>query len=629
MPNGIFNAIKGAIMRIPISTKLIAVTVSVLIAVAAPITYFSLQKMEDQLEATIRDSNESLAVTKMAEMEKFIAALIESSTNFGQTMYQNSISNEPNWTDFEKRISIYKPLISIELYKIEGGTAKSISLKTKKEFLTQFGYNEEFILNQRKVQNFPIEKVIQGQIEFQNASTPNEKFGVITMGLPLIKNEQGLTSYLILVDYDLNHFVQPFKSSGLQEFLMIDRSGVIIGHKSEELVMNKTKLDWPFLEKVMRPDGVPRLQSKFEKLNKQNINETYYGTAVKTSYGPTVIATVSRAANIEIPILSLRNKSIFTAGTVISIAIMLVFIFSISLTSPIETLASLIGFVSKGRFDIKATTQVKQWMKDEVGELAIAFDNMTLGLQERDKVKSLFSKFHGSSVAEEMMNRDQVMGGQNKEVVVFFSDIRGFTAFSEKRAPEEVVEMLNEYFGVMVKVINKNGGIVDKFIGDAIMAIWGAPKSSDQDPFNAVKACLEMRVALDELNQKRLARGQNAIQIGMGLHAGRAISGTIGSDERMEYTVIGNTINTGSRIEASTKAFGTDLLISDDVLKLVGEKFIVDKAGEAEVKGRSEPLKLFKVRGYKNESGEDVLIKTPYSDYEAEGADKVKIKASH
>lgn len=237
----------------------------------------------------------------------------------------------------------------------------------------------------------------------------------------------------------------------------------------------------------------------------------------------------------------------------------------------------------------------------------------------------MFSKFHGSSVTDDLISKDIGLGGQDKEVVVFFSDIRGFTAFSEHRTPEEVVAMLNEYFGVMVSIINRNGGVVDKFIGDAIMAIWGAPKGSDKDAFNAVKACLEMRKALEGLNAARRARNEPAIAIGMGLHAGRAISGTIGSDERMEFTVIGNTVNTASRIEASTKAFGTDLLITDDVLSRVGESYVIDYAGAAEVKGRSDAIKMYKVKGYRAENGEETIIKTEWSEYEAEKADKVKI----
>ena len=176
----------------------------------------------------------------------------------------------------------------------------------------------------------------------------------------------------------------------------------------------------------------------------------------------------------------------------------------------------------------------------------------------------------------------------------------------------------------MVGIINANGGVVDKFIGDAIMAVWGAPNTSERDSQNAVKAALQMRTALAELNEKRAGRGKVPIKIGMGLHRGEAISGTIGSSERMEYTVIGDTVNQASRIESSTKAFGTDLLLSEDMAGFVQEEFLVEVAGSVEVKGKSEPLKLFKVRGFFDENKQPIVVQTEFSDYEAGDADKVE-----
>jgi adenylate cyclase len=235
------------------------------------------------------------------------------------------------------------------------------------------------------------------------------------------------------------------------------------------------------------------------------------------------------------------------------------------------------------------------------------------------------NKFHGSTVADELLKGDLNLGGSNKEVTIFFSDIRSFTKYSESRTPEQVIEMLNEYFGIMEGIITEHNGVVDKYIGDAIMAVWGAPNPSENSDEDAVRACVEMRKGLNLLNQTRIARGEEAIMIGMGLHTGRAISGTIGSENRMEFTVIGDAVNMASRIESSTKAFGADLLISDVIYDKIKDKFIIDYAGSAEVKGKSEPLKMYKVRGYVDENGEQVLVQTPYSDYEAGDADKVKV----
>lgn len=348
----------------------------------------------------------------------------------------------------------------------------------------------------------------------------------------------------------------------------------------------------------------------------------YWGTYARSALNTYVISIVSEDV-VLMPARKVKHMALYFLGVLISLSFLGVFIFSMSITNPIEKLASLIKVVAKGNFSVSARRLIRS--KDEVGDLAKAFDNMTEGLKERDKVKTLFSKFHGSSIAEDLMNKKIGIGGSNKEVTIFFSDIRGFTSFSETRSPEEVVSMLNEYFAIMVRIIQQNHGIVDKFIGDAIMAVWGAPKTTPRDAQNAARACLEMRRALGELNSKRVSRGQPPILIGMGLHTGAAISGTIGSDDRMEYTVIGDTVNMTSRIESSTKAFGSDLLISEATARLIDSEFALVHAGAAEVKGKTEPINLFRVIGYKAPTGEITEVSTPYSNYHAEHADKVKI----
>jgi adenylate cyclase len=289
---------------------------------------------------------------------------------------------------------------------------------------------------------------------------------------------------------------------------------------------------------------------------------------------------------------------------------------------PIEKLLEITKEIASGNFNIEARKVIKA--HDEVGLLAIAFDDMTLGLKERDKMKTLFNKFHGTAVTEELLKNEVGLGGKRKNVTVFFSDIRGFTDMSEKNTSEEIVSMLNEYFEVMVHVINKNGGVVDKFIGDAIMAVWGVPNEDENDAINAVKACLEMRLALSTLNESRINRGLVPIKIGMGLHSGEAISGQIGSSERMEFTVIGDAVNTASRIEGSTKSFGTDLLISTEVVSKIGDRYLLDQAGSAKVQGKKDQLTLFKVRGVLF-NGQEQIIETPYSSYEAVEDKKSKI----
>lgn len=612
-------------MRIPISTKLIAPTIAILLGTAITIAFVSSKYFEETSTQREDTSNLESASAKSKEIDNIISSIHEKIKVMAQLYFKSKTTDSAQEAqEFERLFKKDSQLVSLEVIKVTNGNLEVLGRKTKEELLSPFGLDKKYINQMRERQKFPIRLITQGSqsggIEIKSALFPKGP-SIFTIGFPVIKDSEGRVSHIVLADISLNALSKPFTDPSERVQFLIDRQGQLLAHSDENKMTHlENTLKLPIVQRALIQKS-PKFQNKFLD---PATKKYQFGAIVKTTYGPLIISQISEEIILE-PAREVKRKAFFITGISISVAIFVIFLLSMSVTSPIETLAQLIVLVSKGNFDVNARAHVTS--QDEVGDLAKAFDEMTGGLKERDKVKNLFNKFHGSSVAEEMINNDIKVGGQNKDVVVFFSDIRGFTAFSEKRSPEEVVEMLNEYFGVMVGIINRNGGVVDKFIGDAIMAVWGAPRTFEKDSFNAVKACLEMRQELASLNEKRIEREQPPIQIGMGLHAGQAISGTIGSEERMEYTVIGNTVNTASRIEASTKAFGADLLITEEVVIKAGDHFAYELAGTAEVKGRTDAIKMFKVKGFKDSTGKIIEIKTPYSDYEAEKADKVKISA--
>jgi adenylate cyclase len=177
---------------------------------------------------------------------------------------------------------------------------------------------------------------------------------------------------------------------------------------------------------------------------------------------------------------------------------------------------------------------------------------------------------------------------------LLFSDIRGFTTLSETRSPQEVVELLNRYFTRQVEVIVRNGGALDKFIGDAIMAIWGAPVDDARHAEHAVRCALEMSDALDEFRQE-LGELGTAFDIGIGIHSGPAVVGLIGSEQRREYTAIGDTVNLASRIEGLTKGVAR-VLVSEDTMRLCADAFDFVPRGLYKVKGRTQEVALFEPR---------------------------------
>jgi len=232
---------------------------------------------------------------------------------------------------------------------------------------------------------------------------------------------------------------------------------------------------------------------------------------------------------------------------------------------------------------------------DELEALAVGFNHMVDGLRERDKLRSTFGKYMTQSVMEHLLSGKVQLGGEKLTVTVLFSDIRSFTTISEQMDAHALVALLNEYFTVMVGIIMEEGGVVDKYIGDAIMAVFGAPVSQPDDAVRAVRAATRMRAALVPLNASLVARGIAPIATGIGVHTGEVVAGNIGSEQRMEYTVIGDAVNVASRLEGKTKELGVDLVISDTTFALISHVAKGRALAELSVKGRQQSVRCFAV----------------------------------
>jgi len=198
-------------------------------------------------------------------------------------------------------------------------------------------------------------------------------------------------------------------------------------------------------------------------------------------------------------------------------------------------------------------------------------------------------------VAEQILkDRDRLkLGGNRSMVSVLFSDIRNFTTISEQSTAEEVVAMLNDYFSRMLDPIFRYEGTLDKFIGDAIMVVFGAPIPFENNAERAVMAAREMRRALKKYNVDRKARGLAPIDNGIGITKGEAISGNIGSEQRMDYTVIGDTVNIAARLEGLTKTYDYKILVNEEVYLEVKDKIPCVDLGYAQVKGKGEGVHIF------------------------------------
>ncbi len=214
------------------------------------------------------------------------------------------------------------------------------------------------------------------------------------------------------------------------------------------------------------------------------------------------------------------------------------------------------------------------------------------------EVKNLIYRYMTPEVAEQLLASGDIgLGGKRKNVTVLFSDIRSYTTLTEKLEAEEVVTMLNEYFEEMVDTVLHYKGTLDKYIGDALMAVFGSPAPLEDHPWMAMQAAVEMRYRLEAFNQARIEKGLIPISIGMGLHSDEVVSGNIGSSKRMELTSIGDGVNLASRLEGASKQYGTDLIISENTYHQYAEKLIVRELDFITVKGKSKPVKIYELVG--------------------------------
>jgi adenylate cyclase len=220
--------------------------------------------------------------------------------------------------------------------------------------------------------------------------------------------------------------------------------------------------------------------------------------------------------------------------------------------------------------------------------------------REKRKMKRLFGQYVSKDVYAQLVAHPELarLGGQRRDMTVLFSDIRGFTTLTEKGQPEDIVHMLNEYFTRMVEIVFRHHGTVDKFVGDMVMALFGAPLEDPRHADHAVEAAIDMMDELRRLNAQWVAEGRDVkVDIGIGINTGPMIAGNIGSAQIMSYTVIGDAVNLGSRLESLNKQYSTHIIISDETRQRLTGRYVFRPLGDVVVKGKTRPVAIFEVVG--------------------------------
>jgi len=439
--------------------------------------------------------------------------------------------------------------------------------------------------------------------------------------------------WLFRVELRQDAILKLFSKKKFLTAYLVDATGHLVAHSDPEIqpqVLAGTDVSDHPIVAIMKEGKLTNHQMEYEDDQGTSYLGAYRMIGVA---GLGVVAEVKRQEALA-TLDRVRYRSLLVMISVVCLAFLVNFGFSKSLTKPLKELFKATENIVEGRYDVR----IKSHSSDEIGALSQAFMNMAGGLKEREKLKGAFDKFHSKEVAKKLLSGEIKLGGERLQATIFFSDIRGFTSMSEKMTPDQVLSLLNEYMTEMVRIISKWHGVVDKYIGDAIMAFWGVPETSGRDAYNAVRAALEMRDFLDKWNEKRRQKNQIEVKIGIGLHSGEVLAGNMGSESRMNYTVIGDSVNQASRIEAANKPLKADILISDATWTLVKTSGIVVGPQIAiHVKGKKEDLIVHQVIGLKENGvlqtslSESRIkdIETQNASIEGEEEQKVQTSAAH
>ena len=378
---------------------------------------------------------------------------------------------------------------------------------------------------------------------------------------------------------------------GTNQSYLINDSGDILVHADSRQVETAVNVAGREFTQYIRNSNSRTAQTLYTE---EEIR--YIGAFTKLNIAGCTVVTSIEYNKVFEGIEATTRRNLYLTAAVLFISIMLIWFFAKSISDPLRTLAAAAQTIEGGAFDV----ELRPKGSDEIGVLTNSFRQMCSAL-------GVFGRFTNKEIAVKAMRGEIKPGGLPKHATVFFSDIRDFTEKSEnftnkfgEEASNRIVLWLNAYLSRMVDCIEKTGGVIDKFIGDAVMAHWGTAYTSgspQRDAFNCIKAALMMRAELVKMNRDYTAQGSEnpPIRIGCGINTGIVTAGQIGSDLRMEYTVIGDPVNLASRTEALNKPLATDILITENTWNLVKSHFLTEEMPPVTVKGKEKPVRIFAV----------------------------------
>lgn len=295
--------------------------------------------------------------------------------------------------------------------------------------------------------------------------------------------------------------------------------------------------------------------------------------------------------SVDEAVVQARNHTIVISVVIVAVGLVGALALATLMARPIRRLVEATRRIAAGDFTVSLAVS----SRDEIGILTEAFNTMATNLDEKEMIKRALARYVDRDVADELLKDpgQLVLQGERRQVTVLFCDLRSFTLLSERLSPEEVVLLLNQFYDLMIEATFRNQGSLDKFMGDAVMAVFGAPIAHPDHALRAVRTAVAMREGIERLSRRRIRRGGEPLTVGIGVSTGETVAGTVGTEDRMEYTVVGDSVNVAARLESTAKPM--QILISARTYEAVKDVVKARPLGGVRVRGKEEEIEVYEV----------------------------------
>jgi adenylate cyclase len=561
----------------------IATTVSVMIALA---TYY----FKEDNKKRIQENNLELVRIVNSKVVTDLVAEINKGKILALTLKQEFKTKSQKKFFIDQYFKNDNSFIYLGVYKKVDGEMEVVDNTFNQEFLKKVSLSEEDIL-------IPINKNLSYFIKsFDGVPTilntsPGFQEASICISIPIEEGEK--SEYVLVILLKLERILDAFKKSGINTTYMVNGDGMVLAHSDMSLVQSgKILMSTPIVRSMLTNQANNGLES-FEDAD----GKKYLGSFKKLGFANAGVISVVEEDIAFKPVYQIQERNILIMIISLCISLIIIFVFAKSISTPVLKLLGETIKISKGIFQL----DISRSTNDEVGVLTDYFKTMAKGLEEREKVKSMLgSMIDPVVVSEGMRDLAALKRGDEKTITAFFSDVAGFSSISEQLTSVELAGLLNEYLSAMTLILKSHDGVLDKYIGDAIVGIFGAPVAVNEHYLKASRASLEMIHKLSDLREywtKNNLYNKDAqeMDIRIGLNTGLAKVGFMGTDAMGSYTMMGDTVNLAARLEAAAKDYGVNILISESVKSQIEEEMFTRKLDLVRVKGKNEPVKLYEL----------------------------------